>query len=69
MIVCEIEDCATEWFHTDCFMIDTIPRGKWYCPDWKASKIQPKESICWYEVKLNCLFYYQNFYDHRYHES
>ena len=33
MIACENEDCAIEWFHTDCLMIDTIPRGKWYCPD------------------------------------
>ena len=33
MIACENEDCAIEWFHTDCLMIDTVPRGKWYCPD------------------------------------
>ena len=25
MIACKNEDCAIEWFHTDCLMIDTIP--------------------------------------------
>ena len=33
MIACEHEDCPIEWFHMDCLLITTAPKGKWYCPD------------------------------------
>ena len=33
MIACEHEDCPIEWFHMDCLLITTVPKGKWYCPD------------------------------------
>ena len=43
MIGCDNDDCVLQWFHTSCLMIDTIPRGKWYCPDCrKLSKFNRK---------------------------
>ena len=33
MIGCDNEECHIEWFHTKCLRINTVPRGRWYCPD------------------------------------
>ena len=35
MIACDNNDCTIEWFHLKCLRIssDSIPKGKWYCPD------------------------------------
>ena len=35
MIACDNNDCTIEWFHLKCLKIssDSIPKGKWYCPD------------------------------------
>ena len=33
MIACDNTDCKIEWFHTKCLKLQSIPRGKWYCPD------------------------------------
>ena len=35
MIACDNNDCSIEWFHLKCLKIssDSIPKGKWYCPD------------------------------------
>ena len=35
MIACDNNDCTIEWFHLKCLHIssDSIPKGKWYCPD------------------------------------
>ena len=33
MIACDNTDCKIEWFHTNCLKLQSIPRGKWYCPD------------------------------------
>ena len=46
MIACENQDCIIEWFHTDCLMIDTIPRGKWYCPDCRKLPKFKRKRVC-----------------------
>ena len=35
MIGCDNLDCTIEWFHLKCLKIkaDSVPKGKWYCPD------------------------------------
>jgi len=35
MVACDNRDCTIEWFHLKCLKItlDSIPKGKWYCPD------------------------------------
>ena len=33
MIACDNPTCHTEWFHTQCLRICSVPKGKWYCPD------------------------------------
>ena len=33
MIACDNAECAVEWFHTRCLRINSVPKGKWYCPD------------------------------------
>jgi len=37
MIGCDNQDCTIEWFHLRCLKIspDSIPKGKWYCPNCK----------------------------------
>lgn len=32
MIGCDNPGCSTEWYHTNCLEIKSIPKGKWYCP-------------------------------------
>ena len=38
IIGCDNPNCSTEWFHTKCLKIISIPKGKWYCPDCHKSK-------------------------------
>ena len=38
MIFCEDESCLIKWFHTSCLRISRIPKGKWYCPDYRKKK-------------------------------
>ena len=33
MIACDNTDCKIKWFHTKCLKLESIPGGKWYCPD------------------------------------
>ena len=33
MIACDSDTCQIVWFHTECLKIDSIPDGKWYCPE------------------------------------
>ena len=33
MIGCDNPSCPIEWFHMSCLNMESIPRGKWYCPD------------------------------------
>lgn len=33
MIACDNRQCSIEWFHTKCLKLDSIPKGKWFCPD------------------------------------
>ena len=41
LIACYNPTCNIEWFHTQCLRIDSIPTGKWYCPDCrKLSKLK-----------------------------
>lgn len=46
MIGCDNEDCVLQWFHTSCLMIDTIPRGKWYCPDCRKLSKFNRKRVC-----------------------
>ena len=32
-IACDSTNCKIKWFHTKCLKLESIPRGKWYCPD------------------------------------
>ena len=38
MIACDNNYCTIEWFHLKCLKIssDSIPKGKWYCPDYRT---------------------------------
>ena len=33
MIGCDNPNCPIEWFHMECLNMESIPRGKWCCPD------------------------------------
>ena len=33
MIACDNPQCSIEWFHTKCLRLESIPKGKWFCPD------------------------------------
>ena len=35
MIACDNPNCMIEWFHLECLIIQSVPKGKskWYCPD------------------------------------
>jgi inhibitor of growth protein 4 len=32
MIACDNPECPIEWFHIVCMGLNSIPKGKWYCP-------------------------------------
>jgi hypothetical protein len=32
MIACDNPDCPIEWFHIGCMGLNSIPKGKWFCP-------------------------------------
>jgi len=32
MIACDNPECPIEWFHIACMGLNSIPKGKWYCP-------------------------------------
>jgi len=32
MIACDNSECSIEWFHIGCMGLQSIPKGKWYCP-------------------------------------
>ena len=38
MIACDTNDCPIIWFYTSCLKIQHIPKGKWYCPQYRESK-------------------------------
>ena len=40
MVGCENQDCAIGWFHIACvgLTLETIPKGKWYCPDCRKNR-------------------------------
>ena len=33
MIACDLPECKIEWFHLSCLQLNSVPKGKWYCPD------------------------------------
>ena len=35
MIACDDVDCRIEWLHLDCLKIESAPKGKWYCPNYR----------------------------------
>ena len=35
MVGCDNSDCKYEWFHFSCLKLSTVPKGKWYCPDYR----------------------------------
>ena len=37
MIGCDNDKCVIQWFHLDCLKITSIPKGKWFCPDWRKT--------------------------------
>jgi hypothetical protein len=37
MVACDNPDCIVEWFHYECVGITQQPKGKWYCPQCRAS--------------------------------
>ena len=35
MIACDNNECKIEWYHMSCLLMTSIPKGKWYCPDYR----------------------------------
>ncbi|CAI4231694.1 unnamed protein product [Auanema sp. JU1783] len=33
MVACDNKQCRYQWFHYGCVGVESIPKGKWYCPD------------------------------------
>ena len=38
MIGCDNKNCVIQWFHADCLMITSIPKGQWFCPDCRKTR-------------------------------
>lgn len=45
MICCDNGSCKIEWFHFACVGLNSIPKGRWYCPECRGdrSNIQKKD--------------------------
>ena len=46
MVACDNDACPNEWFHWSCVGVKEEPKGKWFCPDCRAST---KEGKTWWE--------------------
>ena len=33
MIGCDNRQCPIQWFHLFCLELESVPKGKWYCPE------------------------------------